>query len=392
MLKHDVVDPGDVGMAADRIELARRMVHEHVASGGTPAATALVLRHGQTVLAEAYGVQGPGGAPLEMDAVWPLASMTKPLTAAVVLSLAEDGLLGVMDPVVDHLPELEGTGSDDVLVHHLLTHTAGWEAPMFNGRLLEALTSGEVPDAPAGWTELDHALWWVAIHPQRRWDVGEMMCYATVNYSLLSEIVRRVTAQSLDAVMRERLFVPLRMDGSSMVVGDELRPRLVRRDETLPFGGPFGVALQGPEIEASDDGGIGAHGTAGDFATFCQMILDGGAHEAGRVLAASSIQAMGTDQVPGVAAHLGTDRTIPTASWSYGFGIRCEQQWPFFGGGLVPFGSLTHPGAGGVSFWIDRQHDLVGVFFEVIMRVSPDLEPVSGIGHRFQDVITGAIR
>ena len=47
-----------------------------------------------------------------------------------------------MEPVVDHLPELEGTGSDEVLVHHLLTHTAGWEAPMFSGRLLEAMASG----------------------------------------------------------------------------------------------------------------------------------------------------------------------------------------------------------------------------------------------------------
>ena len=234
MPEFEQVEPSEVDMAPDRIELARQLTRDHVASGATPSAAALVLRHGRVVLAEAAGIQRPGGPDLELDHIWALASATKPMTAAVVLSLVEDGLLGVMEPIVDHLPELEGTGSDEVLVHHLLTHTAGWEAPMFSGRLLEAMASGEIPDPPEGRSRIDHMLWWLGVRPVRRWGAGEMMCYGTVNYTLLSEIVRRVTGQSLHAAMRERLFDPLGMDGSSLAVPDDLRPRLVRRRPDAP--------------------------------------------------------------------------------------------------------------------------------------------------------------
>jgi hypothetical protein len=68
-----------------------------------------------------------------------------------------------------------------------------------------------------------------------------------------------------------------------------------------------------------------------------------------------------------------------------------EQRFAYFGGGLVPLGSVLHPGAGGVSYWVDFANEIVGVFFEVITEVDEFLTPVSGIGHRFQDVITAAV-
>ena len=50
------------------------------------------------------------------------------------MSLVEEGRVGIYEPIVEHLPELAGSTHDDVLVHHLLTHTAGWESPLFSGR------------------------------------------------------------------------------------------------------------------------------------------------------------------------------------------------------------------------------------------------------------------
>jgi hypothetical protein len=68
-----------------------------------------------------------------------------------------------------------------------------------------------------------------------------------------------------------------------------------------------------------------------------------------------------------------------------------EQRFAYFGSGLMPLGSALHPGAGGVSYWVDFANEIVGVFFEVITEIDEFLTPVSGIGHRFPDVITGAV-
>jgi CubicO group peptidase (beta-lactamase class C family) len=120
------------------------------------------------------------------------------------------------------------------------------------------------------------------------------------------------------------------------------------------------------------------------------MILDGGTLGDTRVLAPSTVTSMVTNQIPGVPAqfHAGT---IPEASWGYGFSVVQAQRFAYFTGGLVPFGSVLHPGAGGINYWVDFANDIVGVFFEVITEIDEFLTPVSGIGHRFSDVITGAV-
>ena len=154
---------------------------------------------------------------------------------------------------------------------------------------------------------------------------------------------------------------------------------------------PGGLALQGELWEACDAGWGGVHTSPGDLARFGQAILEGGTLDGVRILAETTVRSMCTDQIPGVPARFGPDRDIRVASWGYGFAVINEQRWPYFGGCLVPPGSVSHPGAGGIDFWIDFDHGLVGVFFEVITEMSPDLEPVSGIGNRFQDVITAAV-
>ena len=380
-----------LGLAPDRIDLARQLMRQHVESGETPSVAAVVLRHGEVVLEEAFGVQRPDGPALAVDHVWPIASAGKPLTAAVVLALVERGLLGIMQPIIDLLPELAGGDDDDVLVHHLLTHSAGWESDLFSGRIIEVLESGELPPAPDGLDFITHLFLWTAMHPRRVAAVGELMAYGNMNYALLGEIVRRVTGGPLDAAMRAYVFDPLGMDRSALIVTDDLRPHLVHRAADLPFGADSAVAFEGDLWEASDSGESGIHASPRDMARFGQAILDGGVLDGRRFLAPSTVRSMGIDQIPGLAARFGPENLMPVASWGYGFGVICEARWPYFGGGLVPKGSLSHPGAGGIDFWIDREHGIVGVFFEVITEMSPDLEPVSGMGNRFQDVITAAV-
>ena len=120
------------------------------------------------------------------------------------------------------------------------------------------------------------------------------------------------------------------------------------------------------------------------------MILNGGIVGDARVLAPSTVTSMVTNQIPGVPARF-AETTIPEASWGYGFAVVQEQRFAYFAGGLVPIGSVLHPGAGGINYWIDFDNEIVGVFFEVITEIDEFLTPVSGIGHRFSDVVTGAV-
>lgn len=383
--------PEDVGLDAERIGWARAMVHAHVASGRSPSVAAVVARHGRVVLAEAAGVQSPGGPPLDLDHLWPLASATKPLCAATLLSLVEEGRVGIYEPVVDHIPELAGGTNDDVLVHHLLTHTAGWESEMITGRAGALLASGDLPALPPDRDLFTGFFLALAYDPIRYCDPGAEMSYANVNYELLAEIVRRTTSGSFDAAVRQRVFEPLGMRCSTITLADDLRPHAVTRDADLPMGANSVPSVDGELFRSSDSGAAGMYSSPRDLVRFGQAILDGGVLDGRRILAPSTVRAMTTNQIPGTPAWFVRDMRVPEASWGYGFSVVCEQRWPWFAGGLVPFGSASHPGAGGISFWIDFEHGIVGVWFEVLTSMSEDMEPLSGISHRFQDVITGAV-
>jgi serine-type D-Ala-D-Ala carboxypeptidase len=385
-----IVDAERVGMSSERVDWARDLVANHVATGRSPSAVAVVQRRGQIVLAEAFGVRGPHGEPLDLDDVWPIASAGKPITAAVVMTLVEEGRIGINDPVATYIPELDRPDDADVLVHHLLTHTAGWESAQMAHRLEAYLASGQMTAPPPGRDLITHLFLSLALDPIRVAPVGTEMQYDSGTYELLAEIVRRETGGTLDAAMRTRIFEPLGMSRSAGIVGDDLRPHLVTRAEGLPFGPGAPVTFEGELWESSDSGAAAVHTSAPDLARFGQMILDGGVAGDTRVLAPSTVTSMVTNQIPGVPARF-ADRPIREASWGYGFTVVQEQRFAYFGGGLVPMGSVLHPGAGGINYWVDFANEIVGVFFEVITKVDEFLTPISGVGHRVADVVTGAV-
>ena len=382
--------PESVGMSSERLGWMHSLIEQHVASGRSPSVAAVVLRRGKVVLQKALGVQRPDGAALEIDHVWPLASAGKPLTAAVAMTLVEEGHVGLTQPVIDFFPELRDGGNDDVLIHHLLTHSAGWESAQRTHRLEAAFADGSLPPAAEGDNFIDHMFRVLAFDPVRVAAAGEQMDYDNSHYTLLSEIIRRVTGGTLDRAMRQRIFEPLGLDHSAVIVDDALRPCVVRRSPGLPFGPDALLSFEGEMFESCDAGAAGVFMSPMDLAVFGQTILEGGSFGGTRILAPSTVTTMVTNQVPGVPALFG-DRVLPEGSWGYGFTVLQPRGFPFFSGGLVPDGTAMHPGAGGISYWIDFENEIVAVFFEVISEMSEHFEPVSGIGHRIQDVVVGAV-
>ena len=384
-------------MLPERVDRARDLCAHWVESGHTPTLGVCVARRGVIVLHEAVGVLGPGpdSPPLARDALFPVCSLTKPITATLVMQLVEDGLLGLNRPAKDYLPEMRGDGTDDMLVHHLLTHTTGYpfeiDPPWVDHQAKKLADGFEPPPCPEGQDPNVHRWLSTSWDAPRVAKVGEVMVYGSHNYVLLGEIVRRLTGRGLEDVARERIFDPLGMRDSYYAVPESDAPRVVQRAP----GTPFGPAFEGwPDIgsrgwQQTPDAGAGVCSTPRDMVVFGQMFLNGGRYGNARILSRAGVAAMTRDQVPGVGALL-LNMVMARASWGYGWQVVSPTKWKYFDGSLQPLGTLGHSGAGGSYLWIDREHDLVGAYFEVVTHLNPEHNHLWNFD-LFQNAITAAV-
>src|SRR5256714_10552574 len=109
----------EAGMSAQRVRRVAQLAEGWVTQGITPALVVLVARRGVIVLHEAFGrvTPEPDSPPLQRDTIYPLTSITKPITATAAMILAEEGLLGFSRPVSEYIPEFTGEGKGAVMVH-----------------------------------------------------------------------------------------------------------------------------------------------------------------------------------------------------------------------------------------------------------------------------------
>ena len=385
-----VHDPSDLGISASRLADAAALMDRQFAEGLTPMTVALVARHGKLVWSHALGDARPGGPSVSVDSVFPIASQTKPMTAAVIMALAERGMIGLSEPAALTLPELAEEHSD-VMVNHLLTHTSGWhDDDIVAAR--ESELARAIASIPDGTDMHTHVMLWPGWGVARRLGVRERMQYCNFNYSLLGEIVRRVTGGTLDAAMRRYLFEPIGMTSSTVIVGDDLRERVIQRPPGIPWGPDHEgtVSFNDDWFARSDDGASGVYTSALDLARFWQMLLDGGMVDGTRVLSADAVRVMTTNQIPGIAVDL-MGSSKDEASFGFGFGVAGREAWPRFGGGLSHPSSFRHGGAGGVDGWVDPDSGVVAVYIEVVTDQTDDGLPLTWAAHRFQDVVNASV-
>jgi CubicO group peptidase (beta-lactamase class C family) len=389
--------PEEVGMLPERIAHARDLCRRWVKEGHTPTLGVCVARRGVIVLDEAFGVLGPGpdSPPLDRHAIYAVGSVTKPVTATLVMQLVEDGLLGLNRPAKDYLPDISGDGTDEILVHHLLTHTSGYlwhnDPPMtehMEKKLAAGFTPPPCPERRDPFLHQMLSFFWDAPRVAR---AGEVMIYSNHNYELLGEIVRRLSGRALEELARERIFDRLGMEDSYYVVPESESTRVVQRASGLPFAeaqdGLPGIGSRMHQEMASAGGGIFT--TPGDMTIFAQTMLNGGRYGDARILSPAAVAAMTRDQIPGIDARF-FNKVMSRASWGYGWQIESPTKWPYFHGSLQPLGTFGHPGVGGSNFWIDRKHEIVGAYFEVTTRVTENMDHLWNFD-LFQNVITSAV-
>jgi CubicO group peptidase (beta-lactamase class C family) len=355
------------------VHRAQQLAAGWVADGITPALVVLAARRGVVFLHEAFGRLTPeADSPvLRPDSIFPVASLSKPVTATAVLCLIEDGLVSLDRPVQDYLPEFTGAAKHAVTVRHLLTHTSGLRDDLVEAHVRQKLGSGVI--APDGRTEPaslalfpPYVMYW---HFESGLDAplsgppGAELAYSSYGYAMLGELVRRVSGRGFADLCLERIFAPLGMRDSYFEVPEETWAHVVRRPERFP---PAHLNVRERIPAAMPQGGLSS--TAWDLAIFGQTFLNGGAYGAARVLSPTSVAQMTHDQVPVVRAYApGVSYSQPT-NWptsGLGWWVRVPESVSVFHASQLSADAFAHAGSGGSLLCIDPTRELVVVWLSV---------------------------
>jgi CubicO group peptidase (beta-lactamase class C family) len=375
--------PQQAGVSARQVERIRERARDWVAQGIHQALVVLAARRGVIFLHEAYGrlTPEPDSPPVARDAVFPIMSVTKPVTATAVLQLVEAGLVGLNRPVQDYVPEFAGKGKDDILVHHLLTHTSGLRqadvVAFVAAQRGVAVPPAEPTEHPPAHDYL-HRAYGVPL-----WKApGAEMAYSCLNYLLLAEIVRRVSGQSMESYLHERIFARLGMRDTYPRRPEKLTQRLVCRSPSAP------LAAFIASFTSAGWGDVGVFSTALDMAVFGQAFLNQGSYGGTRMLSPATVREMTRNQIPGIGAAF-RGEFHAEASWGYGWGIKGYEKWRNMAA-LASSQVFWHSGASGACLWIDPVSEVVAAYFSVPLLPTAD-GGYDWRGDAFMDMVTAAV-
>jgi CubicO group peptidase (beta-lactamase class C family) len=375
------------GTGFDAARLARidQFIERHVADKRLPGAVLLLARRGQIAVLKAFGLADEKSRrPMATDSLVRMASATKIVTSAALLTLFEEGRVGLNDAVSDYLPELrtlsvrhpDGSvkpATRRLTVRDLLRHTTGF------GYGDDALQRSAYHDAglmPKGrdddWThDLTLAQWTARLatvpltnEPGTRFEYG----FGT---DISGALIERVSRMELDRFFETRIFHPLRMPDSGFVVRPASRERLT----TLYRAGAEGFAVVDPAGSSlfekrprawSGGGGwdMAGHGgmitTAGDFFRFLQMLLNGGELDGARVLSRHTVDLMLRNQL----ASLATPERSPGVGFGFGYAIVTDAARY---GDVGSPGLLWWAGSTNTRYWMDPQEQLIGLYLSQVL-------------------------
>jgi CubicO group peptidase (beta-lactamase class C family) len=292
------------------------VLETHVSTGPIPGAVGLVAR-GDRVDVQAVGsLDATGASPMARDSIFRIASITKPITAAAVMMLVDDGLVALDDPVEQWLPELASPTVvrtpagpvDDVVpaarpitVLDLLTFRAGYGFPSDFTLPVVSLLSSELRQGPPQPQLVAAPDEWMATlsripllhHP------GEAWLYNTCS-DIQGVLVARVSGRPLPEFLADRLFEPLGMVDTGFAVPASKLHRFTSYYRADAAGGlelvdrPDG---QWSSLPAFPSGAGGLVSTVDDWLAFARMLLADGAVDGRPLLAAASVRQMTTDQL-----------------------------------------------------------------------------------------------
>ncbi len=322
--------------------------------------------------------------PLTPDALFWIASMTKPITGTAVLMCQDDGKLAITDPVAKYLPEFAQLKTQsgqpaNLTIQQLLTHTSG---------LGEAKGSG----AQAARTLADLVPLWLAAPMQ--YQPGDHWQYTQSGINAAARIVEVVSGMTFDAFLQQRLFGPLGMSHTTFYLTPESRANLVTAYAKNQDTGMLEPVPARPEFGPRDrppQGNGGLYSTAPDYARFCQLLLNGGRFHGRRYLSATAMKYLSTTQTGDLPTGFFQRDTFGRHGANYGWGIgTCVLRTPHEGvASMLSPGTFGHGGAWGTQAWIDPVKGVAYVL--MVQRSNFPNSDASEVRRDFQQAAVNAL-
>jgi CubicO group peptidase (beta-lactamase class C family) len=367
-----ISEPHALGLLPERLERIGPALYAEIAAGALPGAVLAIARHGQLGYYEAFGhLDAAAQTPMTRDAIFSIASMTKPLVSVGALMLCEEGRLMVNEPVGKYLPQLarmqvaapQCDGAVTVAqaramtIEDLMRHTAG----LSYGRGATALHarypfSSDVAAGKWAGCEFLEQLAALPLHyqPGSAWEYG-------FGFDVLGLAIEAVTGMPLSRYLGERLFAPLGMRDTAFTVPPEKTGRYAKALANDAVTREPQTLRDGTQPHKFDCGGGCAVSTAGDYLRFAQMLLNGGELDGVRVLGRKTVEYMTSDHI-GPEVDTAKLREYPNIN-GYGFGLGVAvRRAAGMGGMLSSPGEFHWAGSTGTYFWVDPAEALVVVF------------------------------
>lgn len=357
--------PEDVGLSGPRLDRIKVMLGRYIERGEIAGAVSLVARRGRVAHLHAQGMADLAGQKaMREDAIFRIASMTKPIASVALMMLYEEGHFQLTDPVAKFVPEYRDMkvavenvplgmklipADHPITIRHILTHTAGL-ANTYAGitrPLHDQWMRERRPDETVGEAMKRLAKLPLNFQPGAAWEYGP----AT---DLVGYLVEVISGMPLDRYLAEKIFQPLGMKDTHFYQPEENLGRMATVYQPKPGGGIQPLALPASSAKKYFSGAGGLSSTIEDYARFCQMLVNGGQFDGKRILSRKTIELM-------TANHIGELRlweSLPGDGFGLGFSVKKSLGES---AQLGSVGTYGWGGAFGTIFFVDPKEEMFGI-------------------------------
>jgi CubicO group peptidase (beta-lactamase class C family) len=386
------IDPAEAGFTTDRLQRIDRHFARYVDDGRLPGWLLVMTRAGRVVHVSTYGQRDvEAGLPVELDTIFRIYSMTKPVTSVAAMMLYEEGVFELKDLVSRFIPSFADVrvykqGSsvkpvtepavEPVRIWHLLTHMSGLTYGFHYSHPVDAMyrAAGFEWGTPPGMDLAACCDAWAGFpllfQPGTEWNYS-------VSTDVLGRVVEVASGQTLDQFFAERIFRRLGMDETAFFVEEGDADRLAALYTPDPSTGDAmridvlgDLAMKRPRAPS---GGGGLVSTAADYHRFTQMLLNEGELDGVRVLGSRTMRYMAENHLPGgvdleaIGRPLFAETTFDGTGFGLGFSVLAD---PVKNKVLASPGEFAWGGAASTAFWVDPVEQVTALFFTQLLPSS----------------------
>jgi CubicO group peptidase (beta-lactamase class C family) len=319
-------------------------------------------------------------APMTLDTVFRIASMTKAITSVAAMQLVEQGKLKLDEPVPNIDPALgspqvlegfDATGAPmlrpakrPITLRHLLTHTAGFSYEIWDPNTVRYVKVSGMPSTISG--KVAALRLPLVFDPGEKWEYG-------INIDWVGRLVEATSGLTLDAYFRDKIFTPLEMKDSGYVTSEAQRARQARVHQRQADGSLVPQPLETPSTPEFWSGGGPLYSTGPDYLTFLQMLLHGGRFKGAQLLRPETVALMGQNHIGNIPAGVMKTENparsnnvdfFPGAEIRWGLGYMLNMQ-PGPNGRSA--GTVTWGGIFNTYYWLDPVKRVTGLIMTQIL-------------------------